>query len=60
MPTMPRFNKKATKIAYAILGKPHNMRKDPRRSQKGENIQAISNEDAIEKRLTFEETQRAR
>lgn len=27
MPLMPRFDKKATKIAYAILGTPPNLRK---------------------------------
>lgn len=61
MPTMPRFNKKATKIAYKILGTPHNLRKDAKSPEKGEGrIEALSNQGAINRRLTFEETQRGR
>jgi len=47
---MPRFDKKATKIAYKILGKPHNLRKDVKSKR----------DEKINKRLVFEETQRAR
>ena len=58
---MPRFNKKATKIAYKILGKPHNLRKDPKTSVAGEGpIPALTNAKQINERLTFEETQRGR
>ena len=48
MPSTPRPKGKATKIAYAILGKPETLQnKTPRDSK-------------IEKRLVFEETTRAR
>lgn len=48
MPAMPRTSKKATKIAFKILGTPLNMQKD--KSQNSE----------TEKRLVFEETTRVR
>ena len=50
MPVMPRVNGKATKIAWAILGKPLAMQ-EPRKSKKGSKI---------EKQLIFEETTRVR
>lgn len=34
MPVMPRSNKKATKIAFALLGTPANMRKMTRKQRK--------------------------
>lgn len=49
MPAMPRVPGKATKIAYAILGKPANLRSVPSEKQKW-----------INRRLFFEETQRVR
>lgn len=50
MPVMPRVLNKATKIAWAILGKPLAMQK-PHKTQKGARI---------EKQLVFEETTRVR
>lgn len=34
MPVMPRWNKKARKIAWNILGKPNNMKPNPPKQQK--------------------------
>ncbi len=34
MPAMPRINKKATKIAYSIIGKPANMQKRTEKEKK--------------------------
>ncbi len=50
MPVMPRFNKKATKIAWSILGEPFNL-KDGKRTRK---------QKKINDRLIFEETTRVR
>jgi hypothetical protein len=50
MPAMLRPNKKAEKIAYAILGKPANLRKH----------KTSANKERIEKQLLFEEARRAR
>ena len=44
MPGMPRTSKKATKIAYNIIGVPVNMKKYKKVNRK------------VEKRLEFEET----
>lgn len=49
MPGMPRLDKKTTAIAYKILGVPANLRSKRSKTQK-----------KIDKRLTFEETQRVR
>ena len=49
MPIMLRWNKKATKIAYNILGKPANMES---KNKKEDN--------RIDRRLLFEETIRVR
>ncbi len=49
MPVMPRQNKKATKIAYRILGKPANLKAKPDRKEK-----------SVKARLIFEETMRVR
>ena len=49
MPAAPRPNKKATKIAWAILGKPANMQFKPSEKEK-----------YIDRRLLFEETTRVR
>lgn len=48
MPAMPRVKGKATKIAFAILGKPLNFKKRDKKEQK------------INQRLLFEETVRVR
>ncbi len=45
---MPRFKGKATKIAYAVLGKPANMEKD------------VKKDKHIERMLVFDETSRVR
>jgi hypothetical protein len=37
MPQMPRTSKKATKIAYAILGKPANMKRRSAKEKKVDN-----------------------
>jgi hypothetical protein len=50
VPVMPRLRGKATKIAWAILGKPLAMDK-PHKSEK---------QSKIEKQLVFEETTRVR
>ena len=50
MPIMPRAKGKATKIAYHILGVPDNLRL----------IYKSNKKKKIDKRLTFEETQRVR
>lgn len=49
MPVAPRIPGKAMKIAYKILGKPENLKKDN---------SAFTPE--VNKRLIFEETQRVR
>lgn len=49
MPAAPRSNKKATKIAWSILGKPANMQFKPSEKEK-----------EIDRRLLFEETTRVR
>lgn len=49
MPAMPRMNSKATKIAYAILGKPENLKDKKDKYDR-----------RINRRLLFEETQRVR
>jgi hypothetical protein len=49
MPGMPRLNAKSTKIAYAIMGVPQNMKK----SRKKKN-------DKLNQRLIAEETIRVR
>lgn len=46
MPTMPRINSKATRIAFKILGKPENMQKQHRTPEQMK----------IRKRLLFEYT----
>jgi hypothetical protein len=48
MPAMLRMNDKCRKIAYAILGKPANLKKKS------------SKDSRIDKRLLFEETSRVR
>ena len=48
MPAMPRLKGKATKIAYAILGIPDNMKKDTKKDK------------YLEQRLVFDETSRVR
>lgn len=50
MPAMKRLKGKATKIAYAILGKPANMQYTRRSVE----------ETRVNNRLVFEETQRVR
>lgn len=50
MPVAPRIDKRATRIAFKILGTPAPLRKD-RRSKK---------QDEINNRLLFEETSRVR
>lgn len=52
MPAMVRWEKKATKIAYKLLGVPSNIR-----SAQQEKNKKKSN---IERRLVFEETTRVR
>ncbi len=49
MPSMPRFNGKATKIAYDILGKPQNLKPEHNETQR-----------EIDIRLNYEETRRIR
>lgn len=49
MPAAPRWNKKATKIAWDILGKPANMQFKPSKEER-----------RIDRRLLFEETTRVR
>lgn len=49
MPAMPRFNKKATKIAFALLGKPANLQK-----------RLTYKDSKVKQRLVFEETARIR
>jgi len=49
MATMPRYNKKATQIAFKILGVPANMKEKRTKEQK-----------KINQRLLFEETVRVR
>jgi hypothetical protein len=49
MPVMPRQNKKATKIAFRILGKPANLQSKPEKKEK-----------SVKARLIFEETMRVR
>lgn len=49
MPAMKRFKGKATKIAYAILGKPANLQST-----------RSSESTRVNERLVFEETQRVR
>lgn len=49
MPGMPRLNKETTKIAYAIKGIPENLR-----------MKRSKEQEKINKRLLFEETQRVR
>lgn len=50
MPAMPRIKKShGTKVAYKLLGVPQNLAKKPSKEQK-----------AIDKRLNYEETFRAR
>ena len=49
MPTMPRCDKRAQKIAFAIIGKPANMRD-------GDNNEREQAKAAIKERLDFEET----
>lgn len=49
MPAMPRFNKKGTRIAFAILGTPQNLKAKKSESQK-----------KIDKQLVFQETTRSR
>ena len=49
MPAMPRQNKKATKIAYRILGKPANLKAKTNEKEK-----------SVKARLIFEETMRVR
>lgn len=44
---MPRMSGKARKIAYAILGKPANLKKKPRKTK-------------VEQRIDFEESSRVR
>ena len=48
MPTMPRFDLKSQKIAYAIMGTPPNMRKRSKRDKD------------VDRRLLYEETSRVR
>jgi len=48
MPAMPRPDDKPKKIAYAILGKPANLKKKSKKQRD------------LNKRLIFEETQRVR
>jgi len=48
MPVMPRAKGKAEKVAYAILGRPSNMRKNKKRQSK------------IKERLYFEGTRLVR
>lgn len=49
MPAAPRMNKKATEVAWSLIGKPANMRYKPNKKEK-----------AIDHRLLFEETTRVR
>ena len=49
MPTMPRMKGKATKIAFAILGKPANLSHKPSKK-----------EQFIDRRLLYEETYRVK
>ena len=49
MPAMPRFEKKATKIAFKILGTPANLAYRPNREKREE-----------DRRLEYEETFRVR
>ncbi len=48
MPGMPRPSSKATKIAFAILGKPANMQKQPKKKKRVNQV------------LLFQETSRVR
>jgi hypothetical protein len=41
MPVMPRISKKATKIAYSILGVPQNMKYKPTKAEKALNARLI-------------------
>lgn len=49
MPTMPRYDKKATKIAFKILGKPANLKNRLKDKESWAN-----------RRLIFEDTARVR
>jgi hypothetical protein len=49
MPAMPRFNKKGTKVAYALLGKPSNIAYKPTPKEK-----------KIKEQLLFQDTTRVR
>lgn len=49
MPAMPRVKGRATNIAYAIMGKPNNLKQDKSKKDR-----------LVNKRLNFEETFRAR
>lgn len=53
MPGMPRCNKKATKIAYDILGTPANIRSFQKKKKDSKSKE-------IDKELLFEETSRVR
>jgi len=50
MPIMPRHNKKATKVAFAILGKPSNLVKE----------HLSEHERYVRRRLFFEDTRLSR
>lgn len=49
MPAMPRFNKKGTKVAYDLLGKPSNIAYKPTPKEK-----------KIKEQLLFQDTTRVR
>ena len=51
MPAMPRMRGKGQKIAYAILGKPANMEKEPKKSKKEKHIEHL---------LVFDEVSRVK